>query len=192
MASGSVAAEKVFKKRSADGTLVFSDAPLNKSGQRVAYATNFGRAPATASCSGQTPASLAIRRKALEPQFTEAAYLSGVEIPLLHAVARVESCFDPQALSKAGAQGVMQLMPATANELGVSNAYNARSNIIGGAKYLKRMLDLHNGDIDLALASYNAGPGAVSKHGGIPPYPETIRYVKLVTKQLSANQSNTK
>lgn len=189
-ASGALAADQVFKKRSADGTVVFSDAPLNSRGQRVAYSTHFGRAPATSSCRGQTPASLRLRRDSLEAQFTEAAYVSGLELPLLHAVAQVESCFDPKALSVAGAQGVMQLMPGTAKELGVANAFNARSNIIGGATYLKRMLERHQGDIKLALASYNAGPGAVSKHGGIPPYPETIQYVERVTKQLSENQNN--
>lgn len=189
-APGTLAADQVFKKRSADGTVEFSDAPLNTQGQRVTYSTDFGRAPATASCHGQTPASLRQRRHALEAQFTEAAYVSGLELALLHAVAQVESCFDPKALSVAGAQGVMQLMPGTAKELGVANAYNARSNIIGGATYLKRMLERHQGDIKLALASYNAGPGAVSKHGGIPPYPETIRYVERVMKQLSENQNN--
>lgn len=190
LASGSLSADQVFEKRAADGTVVFSDAPLNSSGQRLAYSSDFGRATATASCTGQTPASLRVRRDALAAQFAEAALVTNLELPLLHAVAQVESCFDPQAKSTAGAQGVMQLMPATAQELGVVNAYNARDNIIGGARYLKRMLDTHNGNIELALASYNAGPGAVSKHGGIPPYPETIRYVELVTKQLSENQNN--
>lgn len=190
LASSTSAADTVFQKRSADGTVVFSDAPLNSRGQRMAYTSNFGRETATESCAGQTPASLEARRNNLEAQFAEAAQLSGVELDLLHAVARVESCFDPKANSRAGARGVMQLMPATARELGVNNILNARENIIGGARYLERMLDLHNGDIKLALASYNAGPGAVKKHGGIPPYPETIRYVELVTKQLSANQGN--
>ena len=129
LAPGGMAAEQVFKKRSADGTVVFSDAPLNNSGQRLAYTSNFGRAPATASCTGQTPASLRVRRDALEAQFSEAALITGVDLSLLHAVARVESCFDPQAKSHAGAEGVMQLMPPTAAAMGVSNSFNARSNI---------------------------------------------------------------
>jgi len=184
------AAERVIKQRAANGTVVFSDAPLNKNGQRVAYATHYGRAPATASCQGQTPESLAHRLDALMPDFKYAAYASGLDIELLTAVARVESCFDPRAQSVAGAQGVMQLMPPTAAELGVTNSFDPRSNISGGARYLAKMLKMHNGDTKLALAAYNAGPGAVAKHGGIPPYPETQGYVVKVTKQLAQNRAN--
>lgn len=184
------ASERVIKKRGADGVVVFSDAPVNPQGQRVAYTTSFGRKPATASCNGQTPDSLKIRRLALMPHFQQASLSTGLSVELLTAVARVESCFDPQARSSAGAIGVMQLMPPTAAELGVGNSFDARSNIAGGADYLAKMMKRHNNNLELALASYNAGPGAVAKHGGIPPYPETISYVAKVTKQLAQNQSN--
>jgi len=175
------AADSVHKQRNEDGTVTFSDAPLNKDGQRIAYAGNYGRPQATASCRGQT---------SLDAEFQRASVISGLDIELLTAVARIESCFDPKAQSTAGAQGVMQLMPATAAELGVFNSFDPAANIEGGARYLSKMLAIHKGDIKLALASYNAGPGAVAKHGGIPPYPETIAYVKKVTKQLAQNQAN--
>ena len=99
---------------------------------------------------------------------------------LLRAVARVESCYDTQAVSIAGAEGIMQLMPATARELAVSNSFNASANINGAARYLAWLRDRYNGNTELMLAAYNAGPGAVDKHGGIPPYRETIRYVPAV------------
>jgi len=186
----SARAEAIIKKRAADGTMSFSDTQLNTKGQRIAYQGQYGRPTATASCKGQTEQSLTKRRDELLPLFLLAAHSSGVKLSLLTAVARVESCFDPKARSSAGAMGVMQLMPATAAELGVWDAHDAASNIKGGAHYLQQMLALHNNDIELALAAYNAGPGAVAKYGGIPPYPETQRYVVLVKKQLARNQDN--
>jgi len=185
-----LAAEQLIKQRSADGTMTFSDAPINKNGQRVAYVSTYGRPTATASCRGQSHESLASRQKALQAEFEHASRASGLDVTLLTAVARIESCFDPKAVSVAGAKGVMQLMPGTAKELGVRNIFDAKSNITGGATYLSKMLKLHKGNIKLALASYNAGPGAVAKHGGIPPYPETQSYVARVTKQLARNQGN--
>lgn len=103
-----------------------------------------------------------------------------VDPALVQAVIHAESAFNPQAVSSKGAQGLMQLMPATARDVGVSDALDAEQNIRGGVHYLARMIAQHDGDIRLATAAYNAGPGAVRRHGGIPPYAETRAYVKRV------------
>ena len=105
---------------------------------------------------------------------------NGLDKDFVKALVKQESGFNPNATSKCGAMGLMQLMPSTAQGLGVSNAYDIEQNIAGGTKYLKSMIDRFNGDEKLALAAYNAGPNAVKKHGGIPPYQETQNYVKNV------------
>jgi len=107
----------------------------------------------------------------------EASQKYGVEENFLKAIIQQESGFNPNATSYVGAMGLMQLMPETAKELGVTNAYDPRDNIMGGAKYISQQLKRFNGDKRKALAAYNAGPGAVLKYGGVPPYSETQKYV---------------
>jgi hypothetical protein len=111
---------------------------------------------------------------------SDAARTHGVDPRLLAAVASRESALDAHAVSTVGACGLMQLMPETARFLGVANIFDPRENVFGGAHYLRTLLDTFGGDLDLTLAAYNAGPGAVQKYGGVPPYRETQAYVKAV------------
>ena len=116
----------------------------------------------------------------LEEIFTEAANTYHVPKDLIKAIAKAESDFNPNATSGAGAQGIMQLMPATARELGVTDSYDPYQNIMGGTKYISQMLEKYNGNVSLALAAYNAGSNNVEKYGGIPPFEETQNYVVKV------------
>lgn len=119
--------------------------------------------------------------------FEEAAKLYDVPLNLLKAMGKAESGFDTNAVSPAGAQGVMQLMPATAKSLGVEDPFDARSNIMGGAKYISQQLKKYNGDIDLALAAYNAGSGNVAKYGGVPPFKETRNYIQRIKEYMNSD-----
>ncbi len=111
-----------------------------------------------------------------------------VEPSLVDSVIRVESNYNPNAVSSAGAMGLMQLIPSTARRFGVNNTFHPEQNIEGGVRYLKYLMQLYNGDERLALAAYNAGEGAVAKYKGIPPYPETQNYVYQVGKKLGQSR----
>jgi hypothetical protein len=124
----------------------------------------------------------------LDAVFDAAGQKYNISPSLLKAVAKVESNFRPDATSRVGAMGIMQLMPGTARYLGVDDPYNPEQSIMGGAKYLKEQLDRFNGDVKLALAAYNAGWPAVVKHGGIPPFRETQAYVPKVLGYMGGGE----
>jgi len=112
----------------------------------------------------------------------EASRVYDIKFELLKAIIQVESNFDPYAVSSSGAKGLMQIMPDNFQHLNISNPFDPRDNVMGGAKYLNNLMKRFNRDLSLSLAAYNAGPGAVAKYKSIPPYPETENYVKKVMK----------
>ena len=124
---------------------------------------------------------------ALRDIIAEASKASGLPIGLIDAVIRTESGYRPRAVSRAGAVGLMQLMPSTAKELDVIDAFDPRQNVLGGAKYLRKMYDMF-GNLRLAIAAYNAGPAAVKQAGKVPAYRETIRYVDTVLGRFASSK----
>lgn len=124
-------------------------------------------------------------RRSIEELIEHYAQAFRLEKALVKAVIKVESDYNPRAVSRKGALGIMQLIPSTAQEMKVNNPLDPAENIRGGTRYLRKMLDEFNGNLDLALAAYNAGPGAVRQYGGIPPYTETRRYVRRVKQYLN-------
>ncbi|WP_437720407.1 lytic transglycosylase domain-containing protein [Sorangium sp. So ce861] len=110
----------------------------------------------------------------------EAARIYSLPVELIVAVMKVESGFDPGAVSRAGAMGLMQLMRATAQDMRVVDPFDPRQNVLGGARHLRILVNAYGGDLALALAAYHAGPGTVARYGGVPPYPETYRYITRV------------
>lgn len=119
----------------------------------------------------------------------DAAKAHDVDPSLVAAVIRAESNFDPVAVSRKGAQGLMQLMPSTARRFGVTNSFDPVQNIHGGTRYLRLLLDRYDGDPELTLAAYNAGEGSVAKYDGVPPYRETVEYIRRIARFLAPGSS---
>lgn len=170
-----------FTHKAADGTVTFSDAPIRQGVVvRTTYKGVVRKATIANPCKGLSVAELDARAQQLSGIFAQAAASNALDVNLLKAVARAESCFDPKAVSHAGAKGLMQLMPATATELGVTDIFDTQQNLSGGARYLSQMLQRYANNLDLALAAYNAGPGNVDRYDGVPPFKETQRYIVSV------------
>lgn len=169
----------IYAYTAPDGAVTLSNVPADD-GYSVLVASPDAAAAAPARGPG-TPAPGSARRSRYEKVVEDAARAHGIDSALLHAVIAVESGYDPKAVSKKGAAGLMQLMPATAKRYGVADAFDPAQNVSGGARYLRDLLDLFDSDTSLALAAFNAGENAVIKHGRrIPPYRETLRYVPKV------------
>lgn len=142
----------------------------------------------------EVPGFDAVRQAALEGRYgqfiTAAAERYSLDPELIKAVIKVESSFNPYAVSEQGAMGLMQLMPDTAREMEVETPFEAEENIMGGSRYLRQMLNLFDGDLSLGLAAYNAGPSRVRENGAIPKIPETEQYVKKVMREYGRTRAN--
>ena len=178
---------QIYALREADGTLVLSDKPLGPNARTYAVQGASGSIR-TVTSGGRA---VSVRSTLYDSAIEEHAAAHRVRPELVRAVIQVESAFNPRARSNKGAMGLMQLMPDTAADLGVTNAYDPEQNIRGGVAYLRQLLDKFGGNEELALAAYNAGPGAVTKYGdAIPPYRETRQYVDKVRARTNVTTVN--
>ena len=172
----------IYKYTAPDGKIYYTDKPSHSKYKRIIQSKPRKSAPAVTSASKNPVVTYAPKNKEIyTPIIKAAAVKHELDPNLLHAVIQAESAYDAKAISSAGAVGLMQLMPGTAKQYGVTNRNDPEQNINGGAKYLKFLLNLFDSNLKLAIAAYNAGENAVKKYkNSIPPYPETQHYVKKV------------
>jgi len=178
----------IYKQVLSDGTIYFTNCPSDKSSMKLYMKEKRRPLSKLRSSSGRTY-NFKLSNKKYDHIINEYAKAHGIDPLLIKCVMELESGYNPLALSPKGAIGLMQLMPGTADILGV-NPWDEEENIKGGTKYLADMLNRYNWDIDKALAAYNAGPGAVDKWGGIPPYQETQDYVRIIKANYSGKVRN--
>ncbi len=172
----SPAVAQIYSWRDTDGKLVLSDQPRGDKGVMTTYAVS-----GATTVRATKPLVPNLRSAKYDASINEHSLRMGVSADLVRAVIQVESAFNPTAVSTKGAMGLMQLMPATAVELGVRNPFEPDENIRGGVAYLKRLLVRYDHNVELALAAYNAGMGNVEKYGAVPPFKETRAYVTKIT-----------
>jgi len=183
LTSGKLHAEKTYVYKETDGTVWFTNVkPSSQDSTRYKLIEVKGRQTATKSCVGMNERKLGERAANYQQDIAKYAGEFQIDAKLVLAVIRNESCFDKAAVSSAGAEGLMQLMPATAISLGVTNSFSPQQNIRGGTQYLAELIKRYDNNLVWALAAYNAGPGAVAKYDGVPPYPETQKYIEKVMK----------
>ena len=168
-------ADEIYMRRGTNGTPILTNVP--RAGREWRRVADPGRQPAVQREARDTPA---LRPRPYDGAVRRVAAHFGVDPRLVHAIIEVESGYDARAVSPRGAIGLMQVMPATAAELGLRNLAAPEVNIVAGVRHLRRLLDRYRGNVDLALAAYNAGSGAVARYGGVPPYNETRRYIQRV------------
>lgn len=170
----------IFKYVDANGHIYYTDEPKHNGYDLIIKSSNKPRRK-SASTTKKPYVKLSERRKKYASLIQTAASKHRLDPNLIHAVIQAESAYNPTAVSKAGAVGLMQLMPKTAERLGVTNRLDPSQNVLGGARYLRELLDMFKSNVRLAVAAYNAGENAVLKYGNkIPPYKETQTYVKRV------------
>lgn len=181
LASAAPAQAQIYSWRDANGVLVVS----NRRPDSAFTASTRSYAVPKAESVRATRYAASERGRQYDDLITEHSRLNGVRSDLVRAVMQVESAFNPNAMSPKGAMGLMQLMPSTARQYGVRNAFNPAENVRAGVAYLRGLLDRYSNNEELALAAYNAGPGAVDKHGqAVPPYRETRNYVAQIHKMV--------
>jgi soluble lytic murein transglycosylase-like protein len=168
----------MYKFTDKDGITHYTN--VRPSGQKNVKVFNFPCYASDPKCKQLDWERIPLNRKAYADEIRSAAQVFTVDDSLIRAIIHAESAYQADALSPRGAQGLMQLMPATQAELEIVDVFDPLSNIEGGTLYLAQLLDQFDQDVDLATAAYNAGPGAVRQYGGIPPYKETLEYVRRV------------
>ncbi len=185
----SVSAE-MYKFTDKDGTVHYTN--VRPTGQQNVKTFNFPCYASDPTCNQLDWEKIPLNRRSFHDEIQATANLFKVDQALIRAIIHAESAYQADALSPKGAQGLMQLMPATQQELQVKDVFDPLSNIEGGTLYLSRLLERFDQNIELAAAAYNAGPGAVQQYGGIPPYRETeeyVRRVKILYRRYSSGES---
>jgi hypothetical protein len=185
LAAPGAAAGEVYSVNGPGGERVYTNVPPAGEEAGLAAPPEPGSGRAGSAGAGRSGPS----RRPFSQLVDRVAARYGVDPDLVHAVIAVESAYDPYAVSPKGAVGLMQLLPETAAELGIHHLTDAHDNVVGGVRYLRRLLDRYSGNLTLALAAYNAGAGAVDRHRGVPPYPETRAYVRKVTRLYAGSGS---